>query len=140
MSAADGTQRRHIRADRPGADFRKKNEEAVGSSGVLAALIGPQGATLADEHGHRRLDDVDDFVRFELQTALRHGVWVIPVLVNGAKPLQAEQLPGELKELAERQAMGLSEARFGDDMGRLLEQIEPFLAPPTSPASPASPG
>ena len=54
----------------PGLDFAEVIREAVDSCAVLVALIGRQWATLADEQGRRRLDDPDDYVRFEVQTAL----------------------------------------------------------------------
>src|SRR6266480_1928942 len=58
----------------PGLDFAEVIQEAVGSCAVLVALIGHQWATLADEEGQRRLDNPDDLVRFEVQTALERGV------------------------------------------------------------------
>jgi hypothetical protein len=54
----------------PGLDFAEVIREALDSCAVLVALIGRQWATLADEHGRRRLDNPDDYVRFEVQTAL----------------------------------------------------------------------
>lgn len=79
----------------PGLDFVEVIREAVYSCTVLVALIGRQWATLTDEEGCRRLDNRDDYVRFEVQVALERGVRVIPVLVDGAKPLQQQQLPAE---------------------------------------------
>src|SRR6185437_12055896 len=58
----------------PGLDFAEVIEQAVGSCAVLVALIGRQWLTLADAEGNRRLDDPDDWVRFEVQTALERGV------------------------------------------------------------------
>ena len=63
-----------------GVDFADAIRDAVDSCAVLVALIGRQWATLTDEQGRRRLDSPDDFVRFEVKTALDRGVWVIPVL------------------------------------------------------------
>ena len=88
-----------------GLDFAEVIREAVDSCAVLVALIGRQWATLADEEGRRRLDDPDDFVRFEVQTALERGVRVIPVLVDGARPLRQQQLPAELQKLARLNAL-----------------------------------
>src|SRR6516165_12630708 len=79
-----------------GLDFAEVNEEAVNSCAVLVALIGRQWVTLTDEDGVRRLDNPDDYVRFEVTTALERGVRVIPVLIDGAKPLRQEELPAEL--------------------------------------------
>jgi hypothetical protein len=54
-----------------GVRFAEVIRDTVGSSGVQVALIGRQRLTLADEEGRRRrLDNPDDFVRFEVQTAL----------------------------------------------------------------------
>ena len=76
-----------------GLDFAEVIAEAVGSCAVLVALIGHQWATITDEGGRRRLDDPDDFVRFEVQAGLERGVRVVPVLVDGARPLRQQQLP-----------------------------------------------
>jgi hypothetical protein len=66
-----------------GLDFAEVIGEAVGSCAVLVPLIGQQWATLTDEEGRRKLDNPDDFVRFEIQAALERGVRVIPVLALG---------------------------------------------------------
>jgi hypothetical protein len=107
-----------------GLDFSEVIRQAVDSCAVLVALIGRQWATLADEQGRRRLDDPDDFVRFEVQAALERGVRVIPVLVDGAKPLRHEQLPAELRNLARLNALELSYGRYEYDADRLLDLIQ----------------
>src|SRR5215472_2254044 len=71
-----------------GLDFAEVIGAALDSCAVFVALIGPQWATLTDENGRRRLYHPHDWVRFEVQTALGRGVRVIPVLVDGARPLR----------------------------------------------------
>ena len=111
-----------------GLDFAEVIRDAVDSSAVLVALIGRQWATVADEQGRRRLDDPDDYVRFEVQTALKRGVRVIPVLVDDARPLRQQQLPAELQKLARLNALELSYGRYQYDSGRLLDLIQRVLA------------
>jgi hypothetical protein len=105
---------------------------------VLAALIGRQWATLTDREGQRRIDDPDDLVRFEVQAALERGVWVIPVLVDGAEPLRRQQLPAELHKLARLNALELSYGCYEYDAGRLLDFIQRVLA--AAPGAAATPG
>jgi hypothetical protein len=111
-----------------GLDFAEVIGEAVDSCAVLMALIGRQWATLADEQGRRRLDDPDDWVRFEIRAALERGVRVIPVLVDGVKPLRQEQLPAELQKLARLNAVDLSYGRYEYDAARLLDLVQGVLA------------
>jgi cold shock CspA family protein len=106
-----------------GVDFAEVIREAVGSCAVLVVLIGRQWATLVDDEGRRRLDDPDDYVRFEVLTALERGVRVIPVLVDGARPLRRQQLPSELQNLARLNAFELSYDRYQYDMDRLIDVI-----------------
>lgn len=112
-----------------GVDFAEAIREAIDSCAVLVALIGRQWATLADEEGHRRIDNPDDFVRFEVQAALERGVRLIPVLVDGARPLRQQQLPSELQKLARLNALELSYSRYQYDADRLLDLIRRVLAP-----------
>jgi hypothetical protein len=111
-----------------GLDFAEVIEQAVDSCAVLVALIGPQWATLTDKEGDRRLDNPEDFVRFEVQAALERGVRVIPVLVNGAKPLRWQELPAGLQRLARLNALELSYGRYQYDADRLLDLIRRVLA------------
>src|SRR5262249_3018138 len=91
--------------------------------------IGRQWATLADDEGNRRLDNPDDFVRFEVQAALERGVRVIPVLVDGARPLRRQELPAELHKLARLNALEWSSRRYQYDADQLLDLIQKVLAP-----------
>ena len=116
-----------------GLDFAELIEQAVSSCAVLVALIGREWATLADEEGNRRLDNPDDFVRFEVRTALERGVRVIPVLVDGAKPLRGQQLPADLHKLARLNAFELSYGRYQYDANRLLDLIERVLTAVSEP-------
>ena len=111
-----------------GLDFAEVIREAVESCVVLVALIGRQWATLADEEGRLRLDNPDDYVRFEIQTALERGTRVIPVLVDGARPLRRQQLPSELRKLERLNALELSYSRYEYDADRLVNLIQRVLA------------
>jgi DNA-binding beta-propeller fold protein YncE len=112
----------------PGLDFVEVIERAVDSCAVLVVLMGRQWATLADEGGQRRLDDPDDFVRSEVQTALERGVRVIPVLVDGARPVRRQELPVGLQKLARLNALELSSGRYRYDADRLFNVIQGVLA------------
>jgi Tol biopolymer transport system component len=111
-----------------GEDFVDEIGDAVGKADVLLALIGERWLAVADEQGGRRLDDPEDFVRLEIEAALRRKVRVIPILVEGASMPSEEQLPPSLTPLARRQALELSPARFSSDTSRLLAVLERALA------------
>jgi hypothetical protein len=111
-----------------GDDFVEVITRAVGSCDVLLALIGDGWLTATDEHGRRRLDDPDDFVRLEIEAALARNIRVIPILVDGARMPRAEELPDSMAKLVRRQALELSPARFDFDTGRLLKVLGGALA------------
>jgi hypothetical protein len=90
---------------------------------------GPNWLTAADERGHRRLDDPDDFVRLEIEAALTRGARVIPVLAEGAVVPRRQDLPESLAGLARRNALLIRHESFRSDAGRLVTAIERLLAP-----------
>jgi streptogramin lyase len=110
----------------PGVDFGQRIEAAVGACDVLIALIGDDWLDIVDSAGRRRLDDPADLVRLEIAGALRRSdLRVIPVLVEGAAMPRAEQLPDDLRPLAGRNALELSDGRWRYDADRLIEVVEP---------------
>jgi hypothetical protein len=111
-----------------GLDFAKVISDAINSSAVMVVLIGHQWDTLADDHGRRRLDDPGDYVRVEIRTAIKRGIRVIPVLVEGGKPPRQQELPRDLRKLARLNALQMScDHRYQYDADRLMNVIEKAL-------------
>ncbi|BEL04345.1 hypothetical protein Q0Z83_025360 [Actinoplanes sichuanensis] len=106
---------------RPGDDFAAVIEDRLRACRMLIALIGPRwaGTTSAG----RRLDDPDDWVRREIATAFRLGRDVAPVLVRGARPPAASDLPPDLAGLAGLQHFVLHDTSFSADVGRFVDLV-----------------
>jgi hypothetical protein len=118
----------------PGQDFRKVVENAVGTCDVVLAVMGKQWLNISDAQGQRRLDNPRDWVRMEIASALANSrVRVIPVLVGDASMPASDQLPDELKELAWRNAIELSNSRFQHDARKLVGVIERATGQPAKP-------
>lgn len=124
----------------PGQDFGKVIEQRIASCDVLIVIIGQEWLRCADANGKRRLDDPGDFVRGEIAAALRRGLAVLPVLVEGAAMPTTAQLPVELAALASRQAVTLTDTRFDSDVQDLLDAAERYLVSPIAPVVSGGPG
>jgi hypothetical protein len=68
-------------------------------------IIGPNWQTECDEHGVRRINDPDDYVRREALAAKKNNVRIIPLVVDDAAMPAASDLPQELKFLSKRNAL-----------------------------------
>ncbi len=109
-----------------GVKFRDYVPTIIVQCSVFLALIGPDWVNAQDEHGRRRLDDEDDLVRIEIETALRTpGVQVIPVLVAGAAMPKHADLPQSLHPIADINAAQMRrDPDFNVDIGRLIRDLE----------------
>jgi hypothetical protein len=116
-----------VNAIQPGRDFRKAIDDSIRECSVLLAIVGREWLESKDALGRRRLDDETDFVRLEIASALRRDIPVIPVLVRGAKMPRAEQLPADLQELAYRNAVELTHARWKSDVQVLIQALRPHM-------------
>jgi hypothetical protein len=111
----------------PGIDFRKAIDDNVATCGVLLAMIGPGWTTVTGDSGERRLDDANDFVRLEVASALARNIAVIPVLVHGAKMPRPELLPDNLKDLAFRNSVEITHARWNSDVQLLTKALAQYV-------------
>jgi TIR domain len=116
----------------PGQDFRKAIDQRVASCSVLLAVIGQHWLDARDGSGARRLDDPGDFVRIELASALRGNIAVVPVLVRGSRMPREDELPDDLKDLAYRNAVELTHARWKSDIQLLIRALRPYMGTPAT--------
>jgi hypothetical protein len=111
----------------PGMDFRKAIDDNVAGCGVCLVVIGPHWLDIASQTGGRRLDDPNDFVRLEVASALKRNIAVIPVLVHGATMPPVDRLPEDLTDLAYRNAVELTLARWPSDVALLVNALQHYV-------------
>lgn len=104
----------------PGADFTEVIERSLESCDVMLAVIGPNWEGRGQD-GDLRIDNDGDWVRLELATALKRGIWVVPVLVDGGKLPATADLPEDLHPLLRRQAYEISNTRWKYDTDNLIQ-------------------
>jgi hypothetical protein len=107
-----------------GANFVKVLGDEVAKCDLLLAIIGPGWLEARDEEGNRRLENPQDFVRIEIGTALKRGIPVIPILLEGTRIPKADQLPDDLKELPLRNGLNVRHVSFLDDLERLIRGLK----------------
>ncbi len=122
----------------PGVEWRDAIAKALGTADACIVVIGRNWLGATDSAGNRRLENPNDTVRLEILAALNNGVRLFPVLVGDAQMPTEEQLPLDLRPLARRNALEISEQDWDEDFNKLVRAIEASLGwIPTTPARPA---
>ena len=117
-----------------GRDFRQVLDHTLAKCDLMLAIVGPRWLDARDPSGRLRLQGTGDFVQLEIAIALKRNIPVIPVLVDGARMPRADELPGELKGLASRQAAIVTHENFASDMEGLERDIRALATSRTRPA------
>ncbi len=104
-----------------GANFGDYIKTILPRCRVALILMGPHWIGAQDRAGRRRLEDPDDWVRVEIETALATpGLQVVPVLVNGAQMPRPDELPTSLQPLLQLNAAVIRrDPDFRHDIDRL---------------------
>jgi hypothetical protein len=111
-----------------GTDFKEFLGKQVSNCSVLLAIIGDRWLDARGLGGMRRLDDPDDFVRLEIESALERGIPVIPLLVRGAHMPEEEDLPPSLRKLVYKNGIPIRpDPDFHNDMDRLISALEKYM-------------
>ncbi len=108
-----------------GVNFVQHLDQQVAQCDVLLALIGPDWLEAKNpQTGGRRLDDPKDFVRIEIASALKRGIPVAPILLDGAPFPQEHMLPDDLKALTLRNGVEVRRLTFDADTERLVRGLD----------------
>jgi hypothetical protein len=103
----------------PGDDFVRTVDARLGACDALVAVIGRGWIAQTDSLKNER-----DFIRTEVGAALRRGVLVLPILMDGVEMPAADSLPNDMRPLSERHALPIVDAYFEQGMERLLGALE----------------
>lgn len=128
LVASFGEQRVYLDKDtqRTG-DWREQIRAGIERCKVVLVPMGPRWLGAAGPDGARRLDLPDDVHRQEIALALATpGVTVIPIRVDGAPMLRADELSEDIRGLVDQQwrevAREIVHRRV--DIARLIEDVE----------------
>lgn len=106
-----------------GRDYRDVLQKSLSNCNIFLAIIGNRW--LHSESGERFFDQTDDFVRFEIETALTRNIPIIPLLVQGTSIPSEGDLPESLREFRYRNGMVIrTDPDFNNDIARLIRNIQ----------------
>lgn len=102
----------------PGRDFVDSLEGTLRGCAVLLAVI---GSDWLRQPGVQSSDT--DWVYWEIERAFAAGVRVIPVLIDAAVMPDKRQLPPEIADLSQCQAIPLRHYSYTDDINNLVDRL-----------------
>ncbi len=106
-----------------GEDFRRAIRKRIAASDVMLVLIGKQWLSAANERG-ARLQQPDDPVRFEIETALANKeLRIVPITIDGAQPPPDSALPASISSLCALNMARLRNETFDVDFNALVDQL-----------------
>jgi hypothetical protein len=111
-----------------GINFREYLDAIVSNCAAVLVVIGDNWLGHDRKSGKSRLEDPQDFVRLEIESALKRDIPVIPLLVNDAALPETERLPESLRELRYRNGMEVGhDPDFHGAMRRLIANLETIM-------------
>jgi hypothetical protein len=108
----------------PGKNFMEIINSQIWQCAVFLCIIGEHWLDINDKSGNRRLDSAEDYVRVELELAIRNDILIIPILVNKAVMPDPALLPQSLRPLASYNAVRITHERFDSDSSDLIRLVD----------------
>jgi hypothetical protein len=105
-----------------GRDFQTMIERTLSEVTVVIAVIGPRWRG-RESFWSSRIRSAEDWVRRELEVAHVLPVAILPVRVDGARPLRAADLPESLRYLLRLQTPELRNERWDDDVAAFMRDV-----------------
>src|SRR5689334_115626 len=116
----------------PGADFVEVIDQRLKSCSAVVAIIGRNWAGSGGSDSKPVLGDPGDFVRIEIESALKQNLFIMPVLVEGAAIPRPSSLPKSMRPLCRRNAIAIGHAHFDADSAILVQALSKILPPSES--------
>ena len=93
----------------------------------MIVLIGAAWSSVKDRTGQRRLDLPKDWVRQEIEVALRREIPIIPVRIQGTPMPSEDELPPSIADLTSFQSAEVTDSRWDFDLSVLIHGIDSLI-------------
>jgi hypothetical protein len=122
-----------------GEDFADVLNERLKSCEAVLVIIGPKWLEPIGDNRKTRLDDQDDYIRLEIETALDRKIPLIPVLVDGAQMPGENQIPEKLRGLRRRQLVRIDHDNYTPVVRHLVSQLSRLVDAGSRPLAEGAP-
>jgi hypothetical protein len=110
-----------------GSDFLEHISSEIATCDVLLAIVGPNWLSGGREHTSG-IESETDYVRLEIESALKQRISVVPIVVSGARMPQPSELPDAIRSFAHRNAATVdSGLNFQTDVDRLARSLDKLI-------------
>jgi len=106
-----------------GEDFVISIENSVNSCDVLLAVIGPTWHASISQ----KSEEID-FVRIEIEAAIKNNIRVIPILLENTKMPNPKDLPEGIRAITRRNAFLLNPISFNSEIEKLIASIKKYFS------------
>ncbi|WP_018409791.1 toll/interleukin-1 receptor domain-containing protein [Methyloversatilis thermotolerans] len=109
---------------RGGKRWREEISRTLGVRPVVLVLVTPGFAGARHADGRLRMDDLDDPVRMEIESAIEAGATLLPLRVDGTPMPDAAMLPASLRRLTTYHALPLRTDDWSEtDLPRIVDDL-----------------
>lgn len=122
---------RDIKTIEGGDHFPTEIDDALRRASVVVVVMGP-GWAGKQSFGRSLIMRHNDWIRFELEHARKHGKPILPVLVNGAVMPDERALPPSLRFITKRNAFRIRDEAWGEDVAKLVKRIRELAVEPAA--------
>lgn len=112
-------------------NYKTQINEWLDRADVLIAVIGNLDIWLGTTQEKRKRSRIklrNDWVRYELQTAIDRKIPIIPLFVGNVESISINQLPTSLRSISEMQAFKISNRWADSDITKFCNEIEKSIA------------
>jgi TIR domain-containing protein len=117
---------RDVGAIPDGATFRDRILTSLSGADLVVSVISERWMGESHEGKQSRLHDNGDFVRLELEFALKNRIPVLPILIDDIRMPDSELFPDSLQQLSFFQAPRVRDSDFEQDIERLITTIKSY--------------
>ena len=106
----------------PGGELEEIRSE-IARAAALVVVLGEEWHKIQDDYGAQRIKQDDDWVRFEIRTAIERQIPIFPLLLDAAKLPPRQGIPEDIEPLIGRKAWTVRQPYADNDLVPVIDEL-----------------